>query len=63
MTIELLYKNGSNTFIENIKNVNVGKKVYFAIDGEAVTIKIEDLKTVTIFTDDWKTTIRHWVFK
>ena len=63
MTIEILYKDGSNTFIENIKNVSVGKKVYFSIDDEAVSIEIEELKTFGIFTDDWKTTLRHWVFK
>lgn len=63
MNLELLYNERSNVFIENITNVSVSTtEVFFVYNNTNTEIPIRDLRTVTLFTDDWQVTIRHWVF-
>lgn len=64
MNLELLYDDESNVFIEEITNISISpSQVFFKYKEEDADIPIKDLRTVTLFSDDWQHRIRHWVFK
>ena len=60
MTTEIKYVSGERSFNEGVSGCSIGETIIITIEDSMIEISKDDVDTITLYSDNWKTQIFHW---